>query len=156
MEHLEKSSRNLPHAALIDWSKAVHHVTIHQAHVNGKKWFDNIMIWDYKKIKSKVSGYTHFEMKLMLVKIWKFCTRLRRALTWHTANIPGLTVHNSLLVLRTNSVYLHNNQACITVSERHDWCVDVVTVSVQHGVTFDAPGGRGAFSTFLWPKPAAI
>lgn len=51
MEHLEKSSRNLSHAAFIDWSKAVHHVAIHQAHVNGKKWFDNIMIWDYKKNK---------------------------------------------------------------------------------------------------------
>lgn len=78
------------------------------------------MYWDYKKIKSKVSGYTHFEMTPMLVKIWKFCTRLSRALTSHTANTPGLTVHNSLLVFRTNSVYLHNNQACITVSEQHD------------------------------------
>lgn len=80
-------------------------------------------------------------MKPMLVKIWKFCTRLRRELTWQTANIPGRTVHNSLLVLRTNSVYLHNNQACITASEQHGWCVDGVTVSVQHGVTFDAPEG---------------
>lgn len=107
-----------------------------------------------KKIKFKVSGYAHFEMRPMLVKIWKFCTRLRRALTWHTANTPGLTVHNSLLVLRTNSVYLHNNQACITVSEWHDWCVDVVTVSVQHGVTFDAPGGIGGhFLLFSDPSP---
>lgn len=29
----------------------------------------------------------------------------------------------------------------MTVSERHDGCVDGVTVSVQHGVTFDAPEG---------------
>lgn len=113
--------------------------------VGEPSWFWGLQ----KKIKkSKVSGYAHFEMKPMLVKIWKFCTRLRRELTWHTANTPELTVHNSLLVLRTNFVYLHNNQACIAVSERHDWCVDVVTVSVQHGVVFDAPGG-GAFSNFL-------
>lgn len=109
------------------------------------------MIWDLKKIKSKVSGYTHFEMKTMLVKIWKFCTIWGQ--TWQMANSLGFTVHNSLLVLRTNSVYLHNNQACITVSGRHNWCVNVVTVIVQHGVMLDAPGG-GRFLIFSgWNPP---